>query len=161
MLIYLPMVDTKECLSCNQILDVSQFPAGRANCATCKIAQAQVRISGSYESYLRNLYSGSRSAVKQGKRNKVMEWAITSEDLVWLWEKQKGRCAISGVFLTHHRDGSGKKDYNASIDRISGEKGYTPKNVQLVCYRINIMKHTLPEDMFYWWIKTINDFSCD
>lgn len=90
-----------------------------------------------------------------------MQWAITSDDLILLWEKQKGRCAISGVFLTHHKDGSGYKDYNASIDRISGEKGYTPQNVQLVCYRINIMKHTLPEDMFYWWVKTINDFSCD
>ena len=90
-----------------------------------------------------------------------MEFTITKEDVVGLWDKQEGRCAISGVFLTHHKDGSGTKEYNASIDRISGEKGYIYQNVQLVAYRINIMKHTLPEDMFYWWVKTIHDFSCD
>ena len=54
-----------------------------------------------------------------------------------------------------------RKSTTPPIDRINGEEGYTFHNIQLVCYRINIMKHTLSEDMFYWWVKTINDFSCD
>jgi len=24
-----------------------------------------------------------------------------------------------------------------------------------------MMRSVLPEDMFYWWVKTIHDFSCD
>ena len=56
-------------------------------------------------------------------------YEITPEDVIALWEKQDGRCAISGVYLTHHVDGSGKKEYNASIDRISGDKGYTIHNI--------------------------------
>jgi len=127
----------------------------------CKAKQLEERVSRSYENYLRHLYSNSKSNVKCGKRGDHVEWDIEPEDITALWDKQQGKCAVSGVFLTHHKDGSGRKDYNASIDRISCERGYTPQNVQLVAYRINIMKHTLSEDMFYWWIKTINDFSCD
>ena len=152
---------TKECLSCKRTLDESEYRAGRNVCMTCKTQKAAHRISRSYENYLRNLYSQSRSGNKNGSKNRGLEWALTPEDLITLWERQEGKCALSGVYLTHHKDGSGRKDHNASIDRISGDKGYVFHNVQLVCYRINIMKDTLSEDMFYWWVKTINDFSCD
>jgi len=153
-------LSTKVCASCKKALEESDFPSGRKTCATCKIKKAANRISKSYENYLRNLYSKSKSNVTRGLRGFVT-FEISPEDVIALWEKQDGRCAISGVYLTHHVDGSGKKEYNASIDRICGDKGYTIDNIQLVCYRINIMKHTLSEDMFYWWVKTINDSSCD
>ena len=162
MLICSTMTDsTKECLSCKKTMEASHFREGRNVCMACKANQTTSRISASYESYLRNLYSKSKSSVKQGKRDNHVTFEIEPEDLIALWDKQDGKCAISGVYLTLHLDGSGRKDYNASIDRVSGEKGYMVYNVQLVCYRINIMKHALSEDMFYWWVKTINDFSCD
>lgn len=161
LILYAMTSSLKECASCGRTKDESEFYKGRNECIACKTHRHETRISKSYESYLRNVYTQSMSAVKAGKRNRDLPWEITPEDLVKLWKKQDGRCAISGVFLTHHKDGTGKKEHNASIDRINGDKGYTVHNVQLVCYRINIMKHTLSEDMFYWWIKTINDFSCD
>ena len=154
-------LSAKMCPSCKQTLDESEFRKGRVICGQCKTEKAISGISASYETYLRNLYSKSKSNVKRGMRGPEITFEIQPEDVIALWEKQNGKCAISGVYLTHHIDGSGKKEYNASIDRISGDKGYTIHNIQLVCYRINIMKHTLSEDMFYWWIKTINDFSCD
>jgi hypothetical protein len=155
--------NTKVCSLCEKTLDQSAFSAKRKSkvCVTCKAQQQESRISKSYENFLRNLHSQSKSGNTHGTRNRDLAWDITSEDLTKLWEKQGGKCALSGVYLTHHKDGSGTKEYNASIDRISGEKGYTVQNTQLVCYRINIMKHTLSEDLFYWWVKTINDFSCD
>ena len=129
---------------------------------TCRTTQKENRVSASYESYLRNLHAHAKSNIKCGRRSKSdIEFDISPEDLVSLWEQQEGKCAISGVYLTHHKDGTGTKEFNASIDRKSGEKGYAVHNVQLVAYRINIMKHTLSEDMFYWWVKTINNFSCD
>lgn len=152
---------TKKCLSCEKTLEVSEFSTGRNTCRACKAQNYKSKVSGSYESFLRHIYTQSKSCIKSGKRNGDLEWSIELDDLISLWEKQDGKCALSGVYLTHHKDGSGHKDYNASIDRISGEKGYTYHNVQLVCYRVNLMKHTLSEDMFYWWTKTINDFSCD
>jgi hypothetical protein len=33
--------------------------------------------------------------------------------------------------------------------------------VQLVAYRVNIMRHTLSMDMFWWWVKNIHDVSID
>ena len=155
------MTSTRVCLQCRKTMSVSGFTAKNNVCVTCKVTRSAIRISKSYENYLRNLHSQSKSANTHGARSRKLEWGITSEDLKTMWEKQEGKCALSGVYLTHHKDGSGVKEYNASIDRISGEKGYTIQNTQLVCYRINIMKNTLSEDLFYWWVKTINDFSCD
>jgi hypothetical protein len=63
--------------------------------------------------------------------------------------------------LTHHVDGSGHKDFNASIDRIDSQLGYVPGNIQLVALRVNILKQTLSTDMLYWWVKTIHAHSCD
>ena len=99
--------------------------------------------------------------MKNGNRAEHIDFTISIDDLVNLWLAQEGRCVVSGVFLTHHKDGSGTKDFNASIDRISNERGYSPENVRLVCYRVNMMRNVLPEDMFYWLVKTIHDFSCD
>jgi transcription initiation factor TFIIIB Brf1 subunit/transcription initiation factor TFIIB len=149
------------CSACGFEKPKKEFERNRVKCQACRITANQKRISSSYESYLRNLYSKSKNSNKRDPRAVGRDWHITYEDLVAKWEAQGGRCALSGVYLTHHVDGSGVKDHNASIDRISQEVGYTPSNTQLVCYRINIMKHNLPEDMFFWWIKTIANFTCD
>jgi hypothetical protein len=70
-----------------------------------------------------------------------------------------GKCALSGVLMTHQRDGTygdkKPKEFNASIDRINPQGPYVRENVQLVSARINTMKHTLSEDMFIWWVKNI------
>ena len=149
------------CYVCAKSLELSKFRQGRARCISCDTVSRRSGISLSYEAYLRNLHSQSKSARISDKSSRPVDWHLTPELLIALWEKQDGKCAISGVFLTHHKDGSGTKDFNASIDRINPTLSYTPENVQLVTYRMNLMKHTLSADMFYWWVKTIHDFSCD
>ena len=94
---------------------------------------------------------------KKNRGHSKAEFNIVIEDLFALWEKQEGRCAISGIALTYHRDGSGKKEFNASVDRIIPHDPYNKNNIQLVAHRVNIMKHELTEDLFFWWIKTIHD----
>ena len=83
-----------------------------------------------------------------------MEWDIDLDHIKNLWQKQDGRCALSGVFMTWH-GGEGRQDLNASIDRKDPTKGYIIGNVQLVAQRVNTMKHTLGEGKFYWWCKNI------
>jgi len=84
---------------------------------------------------------------------------LTTEDVVDLWEMQDGKCALSGVLMTHQRDGTygdrKKKEFNASIDRINPQGPYVRENVQLLAARVNTMKHTLGEDMFMWWVRNI------
>ena len=73
------------------------------------------------------------------------------------WERQGGKCALSGVRMTWAKDGKGRKEMNVSLDRINPDVGYVtkPMNVQLVCLRINLMKHTLEEHELHWWIQNI------
>lgn len=84
-----------------------------------------------------------------------MEWTIDPGHLIELWDKQKGRCALSGHYMTHAKDGTGVHDFNVSIDRINPNLHYVPSNMQLVCHRVNIMKHNLTQDMFWHWCKNI------
>jgi len=83
-----------------------------------------------------------------------MEWDIDLDHIKNLWQKQKKRCALSGVFMTWH-GGEGRQDLNASIDRKDPTKGYIIGNVQLVAQRVNTIKHTLGEGELYWWCKNI------
>jgi hypothetical protein len=57
--------------------------------------------------------------------------------------------------LTHYRDGGGAKSFNCSIDRISPQLGYIKKNIQIVAYSVNIMKGTMDEYEFTWWVNNI------
>jgi len=154
------MDSTKKCIHCLIDLPEDAFESGKEGprnaCKNCNVGKKRKRWSSSYKEYLTVLHNQSRS-----KRKQTMEWLISADYLICLWEQRSGKCARSGVQLTHHRDGSGAKEFNAPIDRIDPDRGYLPGNVQLVCYRINILRHTLSTDMFYWWIKTIHQHSCD
>lgn len=153
------------CARCQKELPPDQFhkrsvtgDVKRKFCRSCNRASDRKTRSSAYESYLATLVSKSRyQAVQRG----IPDFSITSAQLKELWQKQEGRCAISGVILTHHLDGSGHKEFNASIDRIDSQLGYVPGNVQLVAYRVNNLKGNLGVDMLYWWVKTIYQYSCD
>jgi len=106
--------------------------------------------------YLRHLYSHLKHSRYVG--TKALTWEIEVEDVLSLWDKQEGRCALTGLLMTYHKDGNGKKDLNASIDRIDPEIWYVPNNIQLVCSRVNVLKHNLSEDLLYWWAKNIVEF---
>ena len=151
------------CIKCNINKPTDSFrPKGQKStintCLNCIELQKRRRQSYSFSSYFLNLLQQSKYS--RGKKQGI-EYNLTLEDLEKILERQEGRCALSGVFLTHHKDGSGSKEFNASIDRIDPNGNYTVNNIQLVAFRVNLLKHTLSEDMFYWWIKNIHDFSCD
>ena len=158
-----PMKETrtrKRCRNCRELKPVEDFPTGKSVCAVCGQVKHRMVTSQGPGPYMRRLFSQlkyTHTNRKNLKGHQKAEFNITLEDLIELWEKQEGRCAISGVALTYHRDGAGKKEFNASIDRIVPHDPYIKSNVQLVTHRVNIMKHELTEDLFYWWIKTIHD----
>jgi hypothetical protein len=153
------------CARCQKELSPDEFNrisgtsgAKRKFCRACNRVNDRKTRSSGYQSYLKNLVRNSRYDSKQ---RGITDYTITAELLHDLWVEQAGRCAISGVVLTHHLDGSGRKDFNASIDRIDSQMGYVPGNVQLVAGRVNLMRGNLGVDMLYWWVKTIYQHSCD
>lgn len=92
-----------------------------------------------------------------------VEVSLTSDDLVEMWAAQDGRCAISGMPLTHHRRGSGDSAMagnsltNGSIDRINPRGDYVIDNVHLVCSGVNLMRRGLELDEFLTWCRQVAD----
>lgn len=70
---------------------------------------------------------------------------IAIEDLQDLWERQGGKCALSGIPLAIAAKGRG---LTASVDRIDSSKGYTKGNLQFVHKDINLMKNGLDQAYF-------------
>lgn len=64
--------------------------------------------------------------------------------MVAMWDYQKGKCAMTGLPMTHQFN-----DLNAaSIDRRDSQLGYIPGNVQLVCQWVNKAKGNHPDTDF-------------
>lgn len=148
----------KICDRCKKELDVSNFtteklrsgnPYPRNICKVCVIEHRQRRCSNDPKTFLLSLYNSLKN-----KRKDKCDWDLLPEDLYDIWDEQLGRCALSGNFMTWQK-GEGQMDSNASIDRISPSGPYKRTNVQLVCYRTNIMKHVLTDHELYWWCKNI------
>lgn len=73
-----------------------------------------------------------------------------------IYDAQKGRCALSGVEMTHIA-GHGRVPTNISIDRIDSSKGYVKGNIQLVCCAVNVAKSNWPQQDFIEMCKRVAD----
>lgn len=110
------------------------------------------------EAYLGRLYNALKHIrKKQGK----YAFEVTREYVLSLWETQQGRCAITGIELTHDSSDKTKTDTNMSIDRIDPAVGYVEGNIQLAAWRVNNMKSTLTEEQLAWWAELIYRNICD
>lgn len=103
------------------------------------------------------LISGIRwSKIRSHARERGIEFAITI-DYVWqLLQKQKFKCAYTGVALYFAEKYSSRgSESNASLDRKDSSLGYLPGNVQWVCKKINFMKQNLSEIEFIKLCKSV------
>jgi ribosomal protein S14 len=86
--------------------------------------------------------------------------AITRDDAAALLDRQKDRCALSGLPIATRRDGTiaGDRATTASLDRIDSDKGYMPDNVQWVHKEINMMKGVLTQARFVELCRAVLDY---
>ncbi len=93
---------------------------------------------------------------KSGAPNRKIVWALTDEDVLGMYLRQEGRCALSGAPMTFRKSTKPGKDWTAiSIDRVNSERNYTLDNVHLVCAVVNIMKMEMPLNEFVTWCARI------
>jgi len=142
------MKKSKVCITCLRERPLEGFRSTRNVCKECRSAQIIDNKSSSPYLYIKGLFRSLKYS------RKGFDWEITCEYVETLWDKQEGKCALSGVFLTWQA-GEGRQDFNVSIDRKDPNKGYIIGNIQLVAQRVNVMKHTLGDSEFYWWCKNI------
>lgn len=100
--------------------------------------------------------------MKQTALQRGIEFNITIEYLWKLFQEQKGLCAYTGnkIFLpinVRQLRGEGN-EMIASLDRIDSSIGYVDGNLQWLCKRVNYMKHTMNNEYFLSWIKSIYEF---
>lgn len=129
-------------------------------CRACRRIAEQKTQNNSPRDYLRNTVAKA----KYGAKKRGLAFDIDIDKVMQIWHEQGGRCALSGVLMQAAKDGKGRKgkDMNVSLDRIDQDKGYlfSPRNVQLVCLRVNLMKHNMEEHDLFWWCQNIVDKNC-
>lgn len=64
---------------------------------------------------------------------------FSEQDMMAVWERCEGRCAVSGLPFRADVIGNGraKRPFAPSLDRIDPARGYQPDNVRLVCVIAN------------------------
>lgn len=107
-----------------------------------------------------------RNAHKTHRKNKRKSLTITLDDLKSIWEKQEGRCALTGweMIPRYHSkalkgiEKNGKlHPKQASLDRIDSTRGYEPDNVRFVCYMANCAKSIFSDADVLEFCEAINN----
>ncbi len=98
---------------------------------------------------------------RQGKRRsgrRGKEVTITKSDIIELWDKQKGLCAITNLPL---KLGINQGPEQASIDRINNEVGYIRDNIRLVWLFVQYGRNKWSDDIFIECCKKVAKTTSD
>lgn len=103
--------------------------------------------------HLRRLFASSMAA-SAAREARFRVHLLNLQDVIDLWVKQKGLCALSGLPMKIglHNKGSLRVP---SIDRIDSGIGYEVGNVQLLCWGVNLMKQDLTVKDFRFYCRKI------
>lgn len=111
------------------------------------------RVSGTYFTYL-----------KRKAKERDLPFLVTAEDIWSIYQRQNGRCALSGVpielsLITDRNNNVDRTQHTASLDRIDNNKGYTSDNVQWVHKTVNGMRRQYTIDEYKQWCKLVTEYS--
>ena len=89
---------------------------------------------------------------KRRAKEKNMEFTLTKEIVKSKFPKDN-KCPVTKKTFLY---GLENKHFNPTIDRIDNNiKEYRKDNIQLVCFRYNLIKHDMNEKELEFWCKTI------
>lgn len=88
------------------------------------------------------------NTILHGAANRGIEIQITIKEAWNQYEKQGGRCALTGDKIFFARTSKTGKNSTASLDRIDSSKGYLKDNIQWVHKKVNRMKWDLTQEDF-------------
>lgn len=153
-----------KCHKCGKFLPISEFgnsdhypyrDGHDARCRTCRTKRANERKKEYTEDVsLTKVLQMRFLAARDRSKKQNLPFNITKEYLKELWNKQNGKCAISGIEMTFEQC-NGRTPTNVSIDQINHKDGYTIGNVQLVCMAVNQMKSDMLIEDLYKFCKAI------
>ena len=116
--------------------------------APAKRSQTRAYRESSFRTFISQRVYDLKKRKHHGKCSSKYDTEITIDYLVSLWEKQQGRCALTGKKMIHKHN----SPYTVSVDRIDSSVGYYEGNVQLVCQSVNLAKNGYSnEEFLYFW----------
>lgn len=86
--------------------------------------------------------------IEKNARKRDIKFEITREEAYEQFEKQNGRCVLSGMELSFPTCASEWLQATASLDRRDNTRGYEKNNIQWLHKDINKMKNTYEEKYF-------------
>ena len=161
----------RTCLHCNETKPIEDYykvgGSGKRKdyrvltCKPCYLEKKNRSFALKPENYIRRAFSQLRYS--RAKISPNMEWNITCEDIIEIYYKQNGQCALSGVQMEYKRKGDRRKrnPFNISIDRIDNDVGYIPSNIQLVAGIVNMMKGGWNQRDFLYMCDRISEHAKD
>jgi hypothetical protein len=106
-------------------------------------AKHKARVESSYRSWLSHLLA------------KAKDTHIDVDYLCDIWNQQEGRCAFSGILMTHQFEDL----RSISIDRIKKDRGFARGNIQLICNGFSWAKKKYGDKAVLSFIETVaNNF---
>ena len=113
----------------------AQYPSGNKS----KLWKGHGEISGAFFRDIRRGAEGCKGRTR-------IQFSITIEYIWKLWEKQGGKCSLSGLPIELPRTNAVRG--TASLDRVRSDVGYVSGNVQWVHKDVNMMKRNLEQSHF-------------
>lgn len=158
------------CSKCNKILESKFFRIIRPNslnpsrlsyCQPCRGKQSSKLVTLTTTNYFAN----SLRRLRKRNFNNGLDFHITTELLVELYESQEGKCFYTDVFMEIpiYGENNGRNNLGPSIDKIIPKLGYTEGNLVLCTLRSNVIKSncTIEEMREYlpkWYSRIISKF---
>lgn len=126
-------------------------------CTQCRVKRnKQFELTREDSSKLRKILNARLLGARDRAKKHNLQFDITLDYLLQLWEQQSGICALSGINMTCSRF-NGRTHTNVSIDRINPTDGYIKGNIQLVCMACNQIKSDMTDFQMYNFCKHIVD----
>ena len=118
-----------------------------------KYSKENVKYLESQWGNRRDEFTGLREHFRRLKKRKHY-YDVGLEDLLELWDNQKGICSYSGVKLLHPNE-DGNNINTASLDRIDSKIGYVKGNLQFISIICNQAKNSLSHEEMLKFIEII------
>lgn len=160
-----------QCFRCSGVKKINCFPlvsetikghqSGFAKmvlhpyCGAClKARETWIEAHPLFTHELDDFWQDRARGLKRRCKQHSMVLGVVADDLIELFLKQDGRCAVTGIQLHYLDKDKGKSVRGgralklASLDRIDSCESYVLGNVHIVCQAVNIMKNDLSMQAF-------------
>jgi CRISPR/Cas system Type II protein with McrA/HNH and RuvC-like nuclease domain len=141
------------CSRCRDVLHQNRFPTVKgyrlSYCKACRMVRKVERQNSSLAMFLKVRLQ----LIKNRSGNTGREFDLKVEDLVYLYEKQEGRCFYTDEKLIVEA-GNGKQLHGLSVDRLNIKRGYVLENIVLCTNKANTVKSNLTLDEIRKWLPS-------